>query len=141
MSSSLACSCFSLELEVKIMNLDTEAKDILQPLVLKPHVETWNGQRAENRNPHKIHKWIKAQWGPVHREVKGPNSHLWDSLWWVTTALQSFFLMTAPSKCSRLYLAVWLGDTGTEQESIKDQIKYVPSPNKTPAAVVSVHAV
>lgn len=40
MSSSLACSCFSLELEVKIMNLDAEAKDILQPLVLKPHVET-----------------------------------------------------------------------------------------------------
>lgn len=29
MSSSLACS-FSLELEVKIMNLDAEAKDILQ---------------------------------------------------------------------------------------------------------------
>lgn len=56
MSSSLACSCFSLELEVKIMNLDAEAKDILQPLVLKPHVETWNGQRAENWNPHKMHK-------------------------------------------------------------------------------------
>lgn len=49
--------------------------------------------------------------------------------------------MTAPSKCSRLYLAVWLGDTGTEQESIKDQIKYVLSPNNTPAAAVSVHAV
>lgn len=44
--------------------------------------------------------------------------------------------MTAPSKCSRLYLAVWLGDTGTEH-----QIKYVLSPNNTPAAVVSVHAV
>lgn len=56
MSSSLACSCFSLELEVKIMNLDAEAKDILQPLVLKPHVEMWNGQRAENWNPHKMHK-------------------------------------------------------------------------------------
>lgn len=49
--------------------------------------------------------------------------------------------MTAPSKCSRLYLAVWLGDTGTGQESIKDQIKHVLSPNNTPAAVVSVHAV